>query len=158
MPPAVDLVVEGDIYEDGYEYDYDLPENYPDTSYPTVVETRNDGFLTGNNGFFTEPKTKTPEHAYFTFPLENTKSSSSPLTTKFDHYLSQILTRPHFDKPPAMVDGWLENMHFFNFMMFFFALYLIFMILCAFGSCDDICCSCLASKKPHSDGINVVYA
>ena len=47
MPPAVDLVVEGHIYEDGYEYDYDLPENYPDTrgvyqtfAYQPIIEGR----------------------------------------------------------------------------------------------------------------------
>ena len=56
MPPAIELV-EGSIYEDGYEYDYDLPENYPNTSGATIIETQNNGFLTENNGFLTEPKT-----------------------------------------------------------------------------------------------------
>ena len=159
MPPSSTTTP---VVTNSYE-DYDLPENL--SVYSKIYQNERKTYKFPKNYHFpgsssssisVPPKTSNPSYS-FTFALEKEED-----TTFFNEYFSRVRSRPHFDEPPVMLGGWIENMHYFYFLMFCFVLYLIIMIFCAVGSCDDVCCSCLAKKqryKLQGDSIkNAVYS
>ena len=151
MPPPFPPSKSTEIVTNSYE-DYDLPENL--SVYSKIYQNERKAYKLPKNYHFpsSPPKTSNPSYS-FTFALE--KEQADDTSTFFNEYFSRVRSRPHFDEPPVMLGGWIENMHYFYFLMFCFVLYLIIMIFCAVGSCDDVCCSCLAKKRREIKGDSI---